>query len=74
MKTPAQFLIGDTDLRVPPHQSYFYYNALKQKGVDTRLYNYPAAGHSLLASEHTMDAIMNIMVWMDKYLMVPFTD
>ena len=74
VKTPAQFLIGDGDLRVPPHQSYYYHNALKQKGVDTKLYNYPGAGHSLLAVEHTVDAYMNIMIWMDKYLMEPFVD
>jgi len=27
--TPAQLLIGDKDLRVPPHAAYFYHAALK---------------------------------------------
>lgn len=28
VKTPALFLIGTADLRVPPHQSYYYMHAL----------------------------------------------
>ena len=56
VKTPALFLIGDNDLRVPPHQSYFYYNALKSKGVPTRLLNYPGDGHAIAKrAEHRND-------------------
>ena len=29
VKTPSMFLVGDADLRVPPHQSYYFHNALK---------------------------------------------
>ena len=71
MKTPTLLLIGDNDLRVPPHQGYYYYNALKQMGVDAKLYNYPGSGHGLAPVEHTWDAYMNISLWMDKYLNVP---
>ena len=28
VKTPLMLLIGDSDLRVPPHQSYYYHTAL----------------------------------------------
>mmetsp|Transcript_41086 Transcript_41086/g.55807 ORF Transcript_41086/g.55807 Transcript_41086/m.55807 type:complete len:85 (+) Transcript_41086:1517-1771(+) len=28
--TPTMLLIGTHDARVPPHQSYYYYNSLKQ--------------------------------------------
>lgn len=73
VKTPALFLIGDQDQRVPPHQSYFYHTALKQMGVETKLYNYPGNGHGLMKpEEHGFDASMNIGLWMDKYLMEPF--
>lgn len=33
MTVPSLFLIGLRDRRVPPHQSYHYYNILKAKGV-----------------------------------------
>ena len=72
MVTPSQFLIGDKDLRVPPHQAYFYEAALKQRGIETRLYNYPGSGHALLPVEHGMDATFNISHWMDKFLIAPF--
>jgi len=68
------FLIGDADLRVPPHQSYYYFNQLKARGVDCKLYNYPGSGHALLPTEHGIDANMNISLWMDKYLMEPYAE
>ena len=48
VQTPSLFLIGDSDKRVPPHQSYFYFNVLKSMGIDCKLYDYPGSGHSLL--------------------------
>ena len=66
--TPAQILVGDADKRVPPHQSYFYYNCLKSKGVKCELYDYPGSGHAILKSpEHFNDAYLNISFWMDKH-------
>lgn len=71
--TPTQLLIGDKDLRVPPHQAYFYEAALKQRGIPTRLYNYPGSGHAITAPlEHYMDSMFNLSQWMDKYLIAPF--
>ena len=65
--------MGDSDRRVPPHQSYFYYNCLKNKGVDCKLYDYPGSGHSIAKTmEHFNDANINISLWMDKYLNEPF--
>jgi dipeptidyl aminopeptidase/acylaminoacyl peptidase len=67
-------VIGDADLRVPPHQSYFYQHALQELGVETRLYDYPKSGHALLPTEHGMDALVNISNWFDKYLMQPWRE
>ena len=68
--TPSLFLVGSGDKRVPPHQSYFYYNALKDMAINCKLYDYPESGHSLLKSpEHSHDAYLNISLWMDKYVM-----
>ena len=65
-------LIGDKDLRVPPHAAYHYYHALQEQGVETKLMNYTDSGHALLPTEHTVDATMQIALWLDKYLMEPF--
>ena len=73
VKTPCIFQIGSFDQRVPPHQSYFYYNALKEKGVDCRLYDYPATGHALADSvEVSHDWQINLSLWMAKYAVMPF--
>lgn len=72
VRTPCIILVGDSDKRVPPHQSYYYYNCLKSMGVDARLYNYPDSGHALAKSpEHANDAFINISLWMDKYCNEP---
>jgi len=65
---PTMLLIGDNDLRVPPHQSYYYMHSLKEQNVPCQLYKYPGSGHALLDTEHGVDAYMNISLWMDKYL------
>mmetsp|Transcript_33620 Transcript_33620/g.51823 ORF Transcript_33620/g.51823 Transcript_33620/m.51823 type:complete len:134 (+) Transcript_33620:2057-2458(+) len=65
--TPTLLVVGNMDKRVPPHQSYFYYNCLKSKGVATKLYNYPA-GHGLQQSEEALnDAYINISLWLDEH-------
>lgn len=72
VKTPSLLLIGDKDFRVPPHAAYVWLHALQEKGVDAKLLNYPDSGHALLPTEHTVDATMQINIWLDKYLMEPF--
>lgn len=73
VKTPTLLVVGASDFRCPPHQSYFYYNCLKSKGVDTKMYNYPESGHALAKSpEHYLDAFMNIALWLDQYAMKPY--
>lgn len=70
--TPTLLVVGTHDYRVPPHQSYFYYNCLKSKQVPTKLYNYPDDGHGLLKkTEHSLDAYLNITFWLDEYAMKP---
>ena len=66
---PTLFLIGENDLRVPPHQAYNYMNALKQRGVLCRVLKYPGEGHSLEAKpESSADCTLNIAMWLDRYL------
>ena len=47
---------------------------MRQRGVETRIYNYPGSGHALLPVEHGCDATFNISFWMDKYLVAPFEE
>ena len=72
VSTPALFLVGDADLRVPPHQSYQFYNILQTRGVKSRLHNYPGDNHSLMKTEHGIDANLNICLWLDEHLIAPF--
>jgi len=73
VSTPSMFIVGDKDLRCPPHQSYYFMHSLKERGIDTRLYNYPGSGHGLVQQlEHSMDAYCNISMWFDRYLCLPY--
>jgi len=45
---------------------------LKERDVPCKLWNYPGSGHSLAATEHCLDAYMNIALWMDEYLVGPY--
>ena len=68
---PTLLLIGESDMRVPPHQAFNYMNALKQRGVLCRVLKYPGEGHSLEAKpESSADCTLNIALWLDKYLIV----
>jgi len=66
---PTLLMVGDVDLRVPPHQSVKYMHALKQRGVDVKLLKYPGESHPLEAKfETSADCTINIALWFDKYL------
>lgn len=69
VKTPMMIMVGEVDLRVPPHQSYRYMHALKERNVDCRLHKYPNESHPLEAKfETSADNTINIALWFDKYL------
>lgn len=69
VKAPMLIMVGEVDLRVPPHQSYKYMHALKQRGVECRLLKYPGESHPLEAKfETSADNTINMALWFDKYL------
>jgi dipeptidyl aminopeptidase/acylaminoacyl peptidase len=41
---------------------------LKEQGVKTKLYNYPEDGHAIASAEPSIDATMNILLWLDENL------
>lgn len=69
VKAPLLILVGEVDLRVPPHQSYKYMHALQARDVPCKLLKYPGESHPLQAKfETTADCEINVAMWFDKYL------
>jgi len=69
VKTPALILVGGKDLRATPHQSLAYHYALKSMGVKTKLYYYPEDGHGITTTEPSMDALMNMCLWISEHVL-----
>lgn len=61
--TPSLFIIGGSDLRVPPNQGMYFWKGLKAKGVETEVCYYPDDGHAVSSTEQGIDAMMNMTRW-----------
>jgi dipeptidyl aminopeptidase/acylaminoacyl peptidase len=70
VKTPTLLVQGGADVRVPPTQSWEFYNALVALGVDTDLVVYPRQGHSFHERAHMLDLLQRLTGWFKKYLPV----
>jgi dipeptidyl aminopeptidase/acylaminoacyl peptidase len=70
VKTPTLLVQGGADVRVPPTQSWEFYNALVALGVDTDLVVYPRQGHSFHERAHMLDLLERLTGWFEKYLPV----
>ena len=68
VKTPTLLVQGGADVRVPPTQSWEFYNALVALGVDTDLVIYPRQGHSFHERAHMLDLLQRLTGWFAKYL------
>jgi len=66
--TPTLLLQGGADVRVPPTQSWEFYNALVALGVDTDIAVYPRQGHSFHERAHMLDLLQRLTGWFEKYL------
>jgi dipeptidyl aminopeptidase/acylaminoacyl peptidase len=66
--TPTMIQHGDADIRVPISQGYEFYNALKVRGVPTRMLVLPRQPHG--PTEPRMQlAVMNAnLEWFEKYI------
>lgn len=68
VKTPTMLLTGDVDYRTPLSESEQFYQALKQRKIDTMLVQIPDASHGMdgrptqLASK-----VEHILGWFEKY-------
>jgi acylaminoacyl-peptidase len=68
IKTPILFLVGSVDLRVPPSQSIEFYKGLLAREKTTRMCLHKEDNHSLNRVQTNADAMINSMLWYEKYL------
>jgi hypothetical protein len=61
-------VVGEADKRVPPQQSYAYYNALKSRGVDVAMLTYAGEGHAVSINSEESDANLHIFFAVDKHI------
>lgn len=66
--TPTMIQQGDADVRVPISQGYEFYNALKVKGVPTRMLVLPRQPHGPTEPKMQMAAMKANLEWFEKYL------
>jgi dipeptidyl aminopeptidase/acylaminoacyl peptidase len=66
--TPTMIQQGDADVRVPISQGYEFYNALKVKGVATRMIVLPRQPHGPTEPKMQLAAMKANLDWFDKYI------
>ncbi len=65
---PTLFLCAEEDLNVNCEGSQQMYQALKTRGVPTRLVVYPGASHALTAPSHIRDRLQRSLDWYAAHL------
>jgi dipeptidyl aminopeptidase/acylaminoacyl peptidase len=68
VKTPTLVLVGDSDGECPTPQSYEFWHALKNQGVETQLVVYEHEGHMFASVAHQRDVITRALGWFDAHL------
>jgi dipeptidyl aminopeptidase/acylaminoacyl peptidase len=66
--TPTMIQHGEADVRVPISQGYEFYNALKVKGVPTRMLVLPRQPHGPNEPKMQLAAMKANLDWFEKYL------
>ena len=62
-RTPTLILHGEQDGDVPVEQSYLFYRALKDLGVETELVVYPREHHGFVERNHKLDQLRRTTEW-----------
>jgi dipeptidyl aminopeptidase/acylaminoacyl peptidase len=71
VKTPTILIDGDADWRTPIAQSEAYYQALKVRGIDTRMVRLPEAGHGMGRPSQWLASILAVTDWYARYRAAP---
>jgi dipeptidyl aminopeptidase/acylaminoacyl peptidase len=66
--TPTLFMGGESDWNVPILNSEQLYQALKRRGIDTRLVVYPGQPHGLRIPSYNLHRYKEYITWYDKYV------
>ncbi|TQV78742.1 S9 family peptidase [Exilibacterium tricleocarpae] len=67
VKTPTLILVGEKDIRVPPTQSMLLYRALRDLGVETKLYIAPRERHGFRELRHRLFKINVELEWFERH-------
>lgn len=66
--TPTMLLTGEADYRTPMSETEQYYQALKQRKVDTMMVRVPGASHGIAGRPSRLIAkVNNILAWFERY-------
>ena len=68
IKTPTQFMVGESDFNVPSVGSEQMYQAFKSLGIPTELIIYPGQFHGITNPSFQKDRFERYIAWFDKYL------
>lgn len=68
VKTPTLILSDIGDERVPISQSYTYFRALQDNGIESKFIAFPITGHIPTDPIRTKEMNRFILEWLDKYL------
>lgn len=68
VKTPTLILSNTGDERVPISQSYTYFRALQDRGIESKFIVFPITGHIPTDPIRTKEMNRYILEWLDKYL------
>lgn len=68
VETPTLFLGGRIDWNVPILNAELMYQALKVRGVDTRLVVYPDSHHGGWHEKYEQDYLTRVVNWFDQYV------
>jgi dipeptidyl aminopeptidase/acylaminoacyl peptidase len=66
--TPTLFVVGQNDFNVPALNSEQMYQALRSRGVDTKLIIYPGQFHGIRRPSFLRDRAQRYLDWYAKYL------
>ena len=66
--TPTLFMGGESDWNVPILNSEQMYQALRRRGIDTRLVVYPGQSHGIRVPSYNVHRYREYLAWYDRYL------
>ena len=69
IKTPTQFMVGESDYNVPAVGSEQMYQAFKSLGIPTELIIYPGQFHGITNPSFQKDRFDRYLIWFNTYLM-----